>query len=241
MGVYDKAFYSSTTKLSLNAARKILPLVFEIAAPDSVFDFGCGSGAWLAAARELGVENVSGIDGPWVDAASLIIAPAEFQAVDFEKDSFSDIDDVDLALSIEVLEHLSDETAKRLLSAVAGRAKFILLSVAIPFQGGRNHINEQWQSYYAGYLNGLGYVCWDALRPQLWNDASIPFWLKQNLLLFVRDDIAKDFPIPDTRQLDVVHPDNYIAKIRKHKSDIESEKGKRIIKRLRKYIGFGSG
>ena len=50
---------------ALRSAERVLPLVFDLIAPTSVVDVGCGDGAWLSVAKSLGVARVLGVDnGP---------------------------------------------------------------------------------------------------------------------------------------------------------------------------------
>src|SRR5689334_15431562 len=68
-----------------HSARTILSGLFARYRPGSVLDVGCGIGTWLATARELGVADVFGIEGQWLDP-KLARIPAELIAVrDLEK------------------------------------------------------------------------------------------------------------------------------------------------------------
>lgn len=39
----------------------------------------------------------------------------------------------------------------------------------------QGHVNEQWQSFWAEKFAARGYVAVDAIRPEIWDDPSIPF------------------------------------------------------------------
>lgn len=60
------------------AAKEILPFVLKIKDIDSVIDVGCGNGSWLKAVKELGVNEVLGIDGIKVPKEELNISDNEF-------------------------------------------------------------------------------------------------------------------------------------------------------------------
>ena len=45
--------------------RAILPVVYALLGPRRVVDVGCGQGAWLAVAEELGSTELAGVDGAW--------------------------------------------------------------------------------------------------------------------------------------------------------------------------------
>ena len=55
------------------SAGKIFQILFKLYKPNSILDVGCGIGTWLSVARELGVVNVYGIEGPWINSKQLRI------------------------------------------------------------------------------------------------------------------------------------------------------------------------
>ena len=67
---------------------------------------------------------------------------------------------------------------------ITGLSDFVLFSAAIPDQGGMGHINEKWPTYWISLFEDRDYVCIDAIRKNIWNDDSIPWWYRQNALLF---------------------------------------------------------
>ena len=61
---YAAAFYESHAEASFRSARRALRTVFGmLGVPGSVVDLGCGTGAWLKAAQDLGTGAVLGVDG----------------------------------------------------------------------------------------------------------------------------------------------------------------------------------
>ena len=59
----------------------------------------------------------------------------------------------DLAISLEVAEHLSSESANMFIACLTNMSDIVLFSAAIPGQGGENRINEQWPKYRSGLFN----------------------------------------------------------------------------------------
>ncbi|RFM23066.1 MAG: hypothetical protein D0433_13605, partial [Candidatus Thermochlorobacter aerophilum] len=55
------------------SASIILPMLFEIYKPNSVLDVGAGLGTWLKVCIDLGVSEVLGIDGEYVDMSRVVI------------------------------------------------------------------------------------------------------------------------------------------------------------------------
>ena len=112
---YNPKFYRELASAQ-ESAREILPLVLDVVKPASVIDIGCGTGNWLAIAHELGVRDILGIDGPWVKA-QLAIPPEKFIEHDLSTPLRLDRR-FDLALSLEVAEHLPPSTAQTFVQSL---------------------------------------------------------------------------------------------------------------------------
>src|SRR5258708_3406011 len=86
--------------------RQIVPLLLDVLRPESVVDVGCGPGLWLSVFQELGVKNIFGVDGSWIQRDELQIPPDRFRPVDLTKPFAKAIDQkFDLLLALEVAEH----------------------------------------------------------------------------------------------------------------------------------------
>jgi SAM-dependent methyltransferase len=219
---YDSTYYAGQVKDALNSARVVLGILFETYHPRSVFDLGCGQGAWLAAAEELGSRKLVGVDGPWVDPGELISRSIEFSAADLENE-FAVLEKYDLSISVEVAEHISTVRSRAFVEALCAASDVVIFSAAIPKQGGVNHINEQWQSFWAALFGGAGYECYDLFRPRLWRDERVQSWYRQNLFLYVRraHPLTRQLcPIPDG-YLDIVHPEIYEGNLENFRRPIE--------------------
>lgn len=215
---YDPVFYRELDQTGEPSARAIAPLLLELAPIASAVDLGCGDGGWLAALRAAGVEDVLGLDGPWVDAAVLKIPHDRFRRVDLDAPVACERR-FDLALSLEVAEHLPASRAAGFVAELCALAPLVLFSAAIPGQGGVHHVNERWPAYWAELFAARGYRAVDCLRPAIWNDARIAWWYRQNLLLFVEAArlaaspalAALASPAPP---LPLVHPERFAAALR---------------------------
>ena len=185
---YDRAFYDTLGNAE-PSARRILPHVLALAPVHSAVDVGCGDGGWLAAARALGVGDILGLDGPWNPADALKIPAGSFRRVRLDQ-PFEVGRRFDLAICVEVAEHLPGADADRLVGELCALAPMVLFSAAIPGQGGLHHVNEQWPAWWAARFTAHGRACLDHLRPTLWADDGITWWYRQNLLLFVDPALA---------------------------------------------------
>jgi hypothetical protein len=189
---YTRRYYQ-TTQENVASAREVVPFLFKLFQPRSVVDVGCGSGAWLAAFRELGVDDVTGYDGDWVERQDLLIPETCLHRHDLAK-ALSAERTYDLAISLEVGEHLSPECAPTLVQSLSQLSSAVLFSAAVPYQGGTNHINEQWPGYWVELFNEIGYATVDCLRMRFWDNPRVRWWYAQNMLLFVSEERLTSYP-----------------------------------------------
>lgn len=223
MKAYLKDFYVGRHEKTVYSANTILTLLLQKIPPvNSAIDLGCGVGTWLSVLRDKGIKEIKGLDGSWVDQNLLAIPADCFEQVDLSR-KIKPQKKYDLAISLEVAEHLPSSQAKEFVLTLTELSDFVLFSAAIPFQGGKNHFNEQWQSYWVNLFQEAGYLVYDFIRPKIWNDNQIPVWYRQNILFFV--DSHKAAAVLETdglnvnqMPLDIVHPDLFIDKMQKHKS-----------------------
>lgn len=210
---------NAESKAAIDAARVVVPVILKEAGPvRSIVDIGCGFGEWLYVCKEAGVPAVLGADGPWVERARLLIPEEEFTSVDCSA-AFDFKKTFDLAICLELAEHVPLHAADSLISSLTRLAPLVLWSAAIPHQGGKDHINEQWPSYWAEKFARHGFLPVEEVRNLIWDKPEIIWWYKQNLLLYVHADRLKDMEalqaacakvsrIPSA----VVHPDLFNKK-----------------------------
>lgn len=216
-GDYDQQFYSEPQREIRSTAHQVVPYLMEWVRPASVIDVGCGSGDWLAEFASEGVKTILGIDGDYVDRQWLQIPEGCFRAHDLSK-PLRVGENFDLAISLEVGEHLPASSADSLVAALVTASPVILFSAAVPGQGGLHHVNEQWQDYWAAKFSRAGYVSVDALRPRIWENRSVRWWYAQNALLYVRADRLPSYPAlaavqaaPVQPPLRMVHPNLFLC------------------------------
>jgi hypothetical protein len=181
--IYDESFFQEKVQKSLQSARLVSHVICRLFAPRSVVDVGCGLGAWLCALREMGVDRLCGIDGDYVNRKDLLIPSAHFLCQDLTV-PFDIPGPYDLALCLEVAEHLSPKTGTNLVHALTQAAPLVLFSAAAPAQGGSHHINEQWPSYWRALFAAEGFRLFDPIRPLIRDNSSVRWWYRQNLLVF---------------------------------------------------------
>ena len=109
---------------SLKSAKIIVPIILDLLQPRSVIDVGCGTGTFLSVFREKGIKNIFGIDGPWVNKEKLHIPKEFFQHSDLEK-PVNINKKFDLAISLEVAEHLSKNSAETFVNTLTDRKSVV--------------------------------------------------------------------------------------------------------------------
>lgn len=246
MTAYDAAFYDDQADGSALAATKYLDILAERSKPSSVVDVGCGVGTWLSAAMRQGIDDVLGLDGDYVDRSLLRIPAERFRATDLSKPVGIDRR-FDLAISVEVAEHISASSAASFVGTLTSLSDVVLFSAAIPYQGGTYHVNESWPENWKRLFEGEGYVPVDLFRPRLWTDHSIPFWYRQNVVLYVKREALSPFAdVPEGFPLSAVHPEMYLWAVartggsepRNHGRDLEHYRS--VTERETPAIGYGA-
>ena len=187
---YDESFFAMLKSTGRTSAEQIVPLLIDLIAPASVVDVGCGAGTWLGVFKRSGIEDVLGLDGEWVDPAALEIPRSQFRVTDLTK-SFSCDRRFDVAVSLEVAEHLPERSADEFVRSLVNLAPVVVFSAAIPFQGGTAHLNEQWPDYWAGRFRSHGYLAFDCVRPRVWDNPAVSWWYAQNTVIYCTEDYAR--------------------------------------------------
>lgn len=178
-----KIDYDHTANVhTLNGARTAFQNIVGDWRPVSVLDVGCGKGSWVRAAMDSGITDVFGIDGIDVGDHARLFPRSYFQQQDLtERWSLSR--KFDLALCLEVGEHLSPQVAGLLVESLVAHSDVVVFSGACPGQAGQHHVNCQWPDYWQRLFNAQGYVCDDAVRWRIWDISEIEPWYRQNVFV----------------------------------------------------------
>jgi SAM-dependent methyltransferase len=165
-----------------SSAAALVPVLHDRYRPSSVIDVGCGEGWFCREFEVLGARTV-GVDGSWVDGAT---------HVDLATPPYPDLGYFDLALCLEVGEHVDRAHASDLVDWLVGLAPIVVFSAAIPGQGGEGHVNEQRPEWWRDLFHAGGLPITGALRWQVWGDDRIEPWYRQNLLVAGDAGLAED-------------------------------------------------
>jgi SAM-dependent methyltransferase len=193
---YTPTFYDQIADGCRRSAAVVVPLVLDrlrdILVVPTVVDVGCGQGWWGAELATHGCDVV-GLDGGYVDDRQVPFIEADLA------EPLPSIGTFDLAVCLEVAEHLPKARAAGFVADLCVLAPVVLFSAAVPHQSGAGHINLQWPSWWAALFAEHGYVCDPSLRWAIWDDDNVEPWYRQNLMVVSRDAAP-------VGPLDVVHP-----------------------------------
>lgn len=185
---YNTEFYQSQKTGGIPSAKKIAPLINERIHPKSIIDIGCGVGCFIYAFHELDNSiDYIGVDGDYLDTDLLLFDKKYFVPLNLEERIIIQRK-YDLAISLEVAEHLSHNRAESFVNDLTNLSDVILFSAAIPNQGNGavNHINEQPMDYWISLFKKNGYIAIDYVRPLIHTDKDVGLCYRNNCLVFVR-------------------------------------------------------
>lgn len=182
---YGDKFYQEINEGSYKSAVYYADQLLGLINLASIVDIGCGRGAWLKAFKDKGVKSLKGIDGTWNKQELMIepdisFTPADLNFIPAPEQKY------DLAICLEVAEHLRPESADKFVQSLCKYSDTILFSGAYKDQGGTDHFNEQPHTYWAEKFEANGFVPFDLFRPLFWGNSEIEWWYRQNAFLYVK-------------------------------------------------------
>jgi hypothetical protein len=187
---YSAQYYQDNVNdAAMSSASQVIPFLIEQLAPKSMLELGAGAGNWSKAALEHGIPDVLAVDGAWVQPERLRVPPANFLSHDLAT-PLSLHRSFDLALCLEVGEHLADADADTLVNSLTRHATVVVFGAAMPMQGGTLHQNEQWPAYWQKKFRARGYTPIDIIRPTFWPNDKVAYYYKQNTFIYVKEDAA---------------------------------------------------
>ena len=156
--IYDRAFFEEwgpSHEKYVRSAEQITGVLHGLLRPARLVDLGAGCGVYSHFFAQKGVDVVA-IDGT--------TPPAEhsYPVVIHTRDLTEPFENVwgrfDLALCLEVAEHIPEEHAGAFLDNITRFSDRLVLSAAQPNQGGHHHVNERPKRYWVAKLAEKGFA-----------------------------------------------------------------------------------
>ena len=177
---------------SAYSAVAVTSILYQQIAVKSVLDVGCARGTWLRAWSELGIMDLHGVDGDYVDRQMLEIPISNFTTANLSV-AFDLGRQFDLVQSLEVGEHIEENASEIFVDSLARHARrYILFSAAPPGQGGEYHVNEQPYEFWREKFEVRGFATVNSVRPAIVKDDRISYWYRYNTLLFIRHELLPE-------------------------------------------------
>jgi 2-polyprenyl-3-methyl-5-hydroxy-6-metoxy-1,4-benzoquinol methylase len=187
--IYDAEYYRMIEALAVRSADVMAESIVQEFRPQTVVDVGCGTGALLEALKKRGCAQVFGLE--YSDAALMYCRERglEVQQFDLERDQFCHDRTFDVAISMEVAEHLPARMADTYIDLIQQLSDRIVFTAATPGQGGEDHVNEQPHAYWIAKLQARGFA-YEAERSarwqREWETRQIAACYAKNVMLFRR-------------------------------------------------------
>jgi SAM-dependent methyltransferase len=186
--IYTAAYFAWVDETARASADAIVASIVHRFGPNSVIDVGCGTGAVLEAFKRMGVVS-SGLERAEAARALCRQRGLNVQNFDLEHDTYDRPGGFDLAVCLEVAEHVHAPIGERLVKLLSTLADTVVFTAATPGQGGKDHVNEQPHAYWIASFRRYGFALDDsatqAVRAE-WEAAATAEWYHRNALIFRR-------------------------------------------------------
>lgn len=169
---YTASYYETITEDAIRSRDEVFRIL-GVPEDASIIDCGCGVGQW-----GVGVRTYTGVD--WqVPRDKLLIETY----IDHDlREPFRNHDNkFDICLCLEVAEHIDEKYSEILIDTLCNLSDAIIFSAAIPYQGGNNHVNEQFQSYWIEKFEARGMKCF--YSQEIRESKEVCLWYRQNLMV----------------------------------------------------------
>ena len=155
--IYNSDYFDKIVEgPAVRSAERIANSILNSFKVTCVIDVGCGTGALLEALRDRGCD-VFGLE--YSEAALKYCHARQLNVArfDLERDVFTDNRTFDVAISMEVAEHLPEIVADQYVDLLTCLARVIVFTAASPGQGGPDHVNEQPPLYWITKFQERGF------------------------------------------------------------------------------------
>lgn len=165
-------------------AVRLAEILRDLYSPSSISDMGCATGLYLKPfedVRRFVIGYELSLDGK----ANAVISPESIITCDVTQPM--KISKTDLAICLEVLEHIPEEGAPAAIANLCKMSDRIVFSAARPGQGGHGHINCREKWYWEDLFEENGFVRnygHERIIVSFMMNGYHLGWLTQNVMVF---------------------------------------------------------
>jgi len=183
---YCAAYYEEIDGCAGHSLQVVADSIISEFRPKRVIDVGCGTGSLLQQLQQRGV------DGLGLELSAAGLAKCRERGLDVREfnllnDTFDRPERFDVAVSMEVAEHLPEEGASRYVGLLCELAPAIVFTAAPPGQLGVDHVNLQTREYWEEHFAQRGFAADDDLTARwakAWEVAGTAKYYCSNLIVF---------------------------------------------------------
>lgn len=163
--IYDEHFYRKCIEIEDPTSGYIVDILVRYFEPHSVIDIGCGPGIYLKEFETKGIDVV-GFEGSKKAITMSLLNKGLIKYHDLRR-PLKLYKEYDLCICFEVAEHIEKKYSNILVRTLAQLSNIVIFTAAPPGQGGRDHINEQSEQFWAKLFRENGFVLDNRLREKI--------------------------------------------------------------------------
>ena len=158
--------------------------------PKSVIEIGCGNGelSKLLSRDSIAVMAIDGYSTPdFSKDSSVKFFKVDLNDANAVKNFFTSIHQkFDVAICMEVAEHLKPEVSGQLIESMTAVSDVVVFSAAVPEQGGDGHINCQNRLFWHKLFEKNHFFLRDTIRARIRKNPKVGRWYALNTLDYTR-------------------------------------------------------
>ncbi|MFA5894322.1 MAG: methyltransferase domain-containing protein [Candidatus Shapirobacteria bacterium] len=185
--IYDDKFATSELR-DKNWVDKFALLIIKQIDPNSVIDFGCGTGDIIKPFEKHNIK-ILGIDGSKSNFKYRKINSKNFKIFDL-RNVYHSTSKFDLCLCLEVAEHVEEKFSTNLIQSLTESSDTIIFTAATPGQTGHDHVNLKSKKWWEQKFKNKGFH-YDKkltlnLKDKMKQINGIQYWYIDNIQIFKR-------------------------------------------------------
>jgi len=183
--IYNDSFFKRNLEWNVPVAERMVDILIKYFNPKTVVDVGCGNAEFIYHFQKRGID-IKGYDGS-SNAINNALVDKKFLELYDLKDKIITQKRYELALCLEVAEHIENKYSKSLIENLTNLSDLVVFTAAPPGQGGHFHINEQPKEFWVSIFEGKKYFLDTEITEKVKNEMKekdVIWWYYKNLMIF---------------------------------------------------------